>query len=154
MQSAQAGIVARITHLVARGDHLIGMFPAALTLLVMRIALAVPFWRSGVLKWESFPFEISPIAVLLFEDEFGFPFPVVSAHLAALAEVILPVLLVLGLFTRYAALGLAVMTVVIQFTVPDGWPTHILWFGLALGLMSHGGGNLALDRLRMPRREG
>lgn len=154
MQSAQAGIVARITHLVARGDHLIGMFPAALTLLVMRIALAVPFWRSGVLKWESFPFEISPIAVLLFEDEFGFPFPVVSAHLAALAEVILPVLLVLGLFTRYVALGLAVMTVVIQFTVPDGWPTHILWFGLALDLMSHGGGNLALDRLWMPRREG
>ncbi|HRE61440.1 MAG TPA: DoxX family protein [Micropepsaceae bacterium] len=154
MQSAQTGIVARITHLVARGDHLIGMFPAALTLLVMRIALAVPFWRSGVLKWESFPFEISPIAVLLFEDEFGFPFPVVSAHLAALAEVILPVLLVLGLFTRYVALGLAVMTVVIQFTVPDGWPTHILWFGLALDLMSHGGGNLALDRLWMPRREG
>lgn len=154
MQTAQTGVVARITHLVARGDHLVGMFPAALTLLVMRIALAVPYWRSGVLKWESFPFEISPIAILLFEEEFKFPFPEISAHLAALAEVTLPVLLVLGLFTRFAALGLAVMTVVIQFTVPDGWPTHILWFGLALGLMSHGGGGLALDRFWLPRRQG
>ncbi len=150
MQQGRTGVLARVTNLISRGDHLIGLFPAALALLVMRLTLAVPYWRSGVLKWESFPFEISPIAVLLFQEEFRFPLPELSAHLAAFAEVILPVLLVLGLFTRYAALGLAIMTLVIQFTVPEGWPTHVMWFGLALGLMAYGGGRLALDRVLLP----
>lgn len=151
MPSSPTGPFARILLIVSRGDHLIGLFPASLALLVMRVALAVPFWRSGVLKWESFPFEISPIAVLLFQEEFQFPLPELSAHLAGFAEIVLPVLLVLGLFTRYAALGLAVMTVVIQFTVWEGWPTHLTWFALALGLMRFGGGSLAIDRLLLPR---
>jgi putative oxidoreductase len=64
-----------------------------------------------------------------------------------LAEIILPVLLVLGLTTRAAALGLLVMTLVIQLTVPAGWPLHITWAAMALGVMAWGPGRWSLDQL-------
>jgi putative oxidoreductase len=36
---------------------------------LLRIALAVPFWRSGILKWSGF-LQLNDTAVLLFSDEF------------------------------------------------------------------------------------
>ena len=63
-------------------------------------------------------------------------------------EIILGVLLVLGLFTRYAALALLGMTLVIEiFVYPDAWPTHLSWAGLMLPIIAFGGGRVALDRL-------
>ena len=74
-------------------------------------------------------------------------------HQVILAELVLPVLLVLGLFTRYAALGLLVMTAVIQLTVPDGWANfHLPWAAMALTLVVYGGGRIALDALVKLRR--
>ncbi|MBA3520755.1 MAG: DoxX family protein [Rhizobiales bacterium] len=55
---------------------------------------------------------------------YDFPAPGLVAFAAGSAEILLPVLLVLGLATRLAALGLLVMTLVVQLTVPDGWPLH------------------------------
>ena len=53
----------------------------------------------------------------------------------------------LGLGTRFAALALLGMTLVIQvFVYPDAWPTHLSWAGLLLYLVGRGGGRLALDR--------
>jgi len=70
-----------------------------------------------------------------------------AAHLAAYAEHLLPLLLLLGLFTRVAALALLGMTLVIQiFVYPDAWPTHLSWAGLMLYLIAYGGGRLSLDR--------
>lgn len=129
--------------------------PQSLTQLVLRLALALPFWRSGVLKWDGF-LQLNDTAIYLFSSEFklhlpggpyAFPAPEIVAFLAGSAEVALPVLLVFGLASRVAALGLLVMTIVVQLTVPDGWPLHITWAAMALGVMAWGPGRLSLDHL-------
>jgi putative oxidoreductase len=127
----------------------------SLTQLVLRFALAVPFWRSGVNKWDGF-LQLNDVALLLFTSEFklhlpggpyAFPAPGVAAFAAGSAEILLPILLVLGLATRLAALGLLAMTFVVQLTVPDGWPVHVTWAAMALGIMAWGPGRIALDHL-------
>jgi putative oxidoreductase len=119
----------------------------------LRFALAVPFWRSGVNKWDGF-LQLNDVAVLLISSEFklhlpggpyGFPAPAVVAFAAGSAEILLPILLVLGLATRLAALGLLAMTLVVQLTVPDGWPVHVTWAAMALGIMAWGPGRISLD---------
>ncbi|WP_322045462.1 DoxX family protein [Paraburkholderia sp. J67] len=123
--------------------------------LVLRIALAVPFWRSGILKWHGF-FQLSDTAITLFTDEFQlhlpggpypFPAPAVFAFFSACGEVGFPVLLILGLGTRFAAAGLFLMTCIIELTVPDGWPIHITWAAMALGIAAWGPGAISLDWL-------
>src|SRR5438128_6624712 len=95
---------------------------------LLRVALAVPFFKSGLTKWDGF-LSLSPAAVFLFEDEFklhlfgqayDFPLPTAVAFFDGAAEIVLPVLLIIGLATRFSALGLLVMTGVIQLVVPDG----------------------------------
>ena len=63
------------------------------------------------------------------------------------AEILLPVLLVLGLATRFAAAALLLMTLVVELTVPDGWPVHVTWAAMALGIMALGAGRFSLDAL-------
>jgi putative oxidoreductase len=128
----------------------------------LRIALAVPFFKSGLTKWDGF-LSLSPAAAYLFEDEFklhifgqayDFPIPTTFAYLDGIAEIVLPVLLVIGLATRFSALGLLVMTGVIQLVVPDGWANfHLPWAGLALAIIALGPGALSLDHLlgELPR---
>src|SRR3984885_6683841 len=127
----------------------------SLVQLVMRVALAVPFWRSGILKWNGF-LKLSDTAVTLFTDEFmlhlpggpyHYPVPAMMAFLSGCGEILLPVLLVLGFATRFAALGLLFMTVIVELTVPDGWPIHITWAAMALGIMAWGPGALSTDYL-------
>ena len=125
----------------------------SLTQFVLRIALATPFWRSGINKWDGF-LQLNDTAVFLFSDEFklhlpggpySFPAPEAMAFLVASAEILFPILLVLGLATRLAASALLVMTLVVELTVPDGWPVHITWAEMALGIMAWGPGRLSLD---------
>jgi putative oxidoreductase len=71
----------------------------------------------------------------------------VVAFLSGCAEITFPVLLVLGLGTRFAALGLLVMTCIVELTVPDGWPIHITWAAMSLGIMAWGPGRISLDYL-------
>lgn len=127
----------------------------SLVQLVLRIALAVPFWRSGMLKWGGF-LRLNDTAVTLFSDEFmlhlpggpyHFPAPMVMAFLSGCGEIMFPVLLVLGLGTRFAGLGLLFMTVIVELTVPDGWPIHLTWAAMALAIMAYGPGTLSLDHL-------
>ena len=129
--------------------------PPSLTQLALRLALAVPFWRSGINKWDGF-LRLDDVAVLLFSSEFKlhlpggpypFPAPTAVAFLSASGEIVLPILLVLGLFTRLAAVGVLLMTLVIQLTVPPGWPVHLTWAAMALGITAWGPGRLSLDRL-------
>ena len=114
--------------------------------LFARVAIAPTFFISGQLKVTGFT--VTDSTVFLFEHEFGLPMPVVAAHLAALAENVLPVLLVVGLATRFSALALFVMTIVIQFVAPGGfWNFHILWFFVLLYVVARGPGCLSLDHL-------
>jgi putative oxidoreductase len=120
--------------------------------LVLRVALAMPFWKSGILKWDGF-LKLSDNAVALFEafelqlpgGPYPYPAPTAMAFAAGCFEVLMPVLLVLGLGTRFAAAALLAMTFVIQLTVPDGWPIHLTWAAMALALMARGAGPLSID---------
>jgi putative oxidoreductase len=116
---------------------------------LLRLAVAVPFFLSGRTKVEGL-LTITPSTRYLFAEEYRVPLlpPDLAAVLATWAEHGLPVLLVLGLFTRYAALGLLGMTLVIQlFVIPGGWPTHLLWSAPLIYLIARGPGAASLDRL-------
>lgn len=125
--------------------------PYWLVALVARVPVAGVFWQSGRTKVDSWNiFKVNDSAVFLFENEFQLPVlnPVFAAHITAIAEHVLPVLLVLGLATRYAALALLVMTAVIQiFVYPDAWPTHGTWAACFLILMTRGAGAVSVDHL-------
>ena len=129
--------------------------------LLARIGLAFTFWLSGQTKIEGLvldPFglqvqwgwpHVSESALELFRSEYALPLlpPEWAALMAATAEHVLPLMLILGLGTRVAALGVLGMTLVIQvFVYPLAFPTHALWAASALALLVHGGGRLALDR--------
>lgn len=84
----------------------------------------------------------------LFTDEYNVPLlpPETAAHLATAIELTTPVLLVLGLFTRAAALVLLGMVAVIEiFVYPLAWPTHLQWAAMLLVLLSRGAGTYSLD---------
>lgn len=121
--------------------------------LVMRLALAVPFFKSGQLKWDGF-LQLNDTAITLFTDEFmihlpggpyPYPAPTLFAFLSGTGEIVFPILLVFGFATRFAATGLLFMTLIVELTVPDGWPIHITWAAMALGIMAWGPGRIALD---------
>jgi putative oxidoreductase len=123
--------------------------PTSLLLLVQRLGIAAVFFQSGRTKVEGL-FTIPDTTVELFRSEYALPLlqPELAAYLAAGAEHLFPVLLVLGLFTRLSAVALLGMTLVIQtFVYPDAWPTHLSWAGLMLPLIALGGGRWSLDRL-------
>ena len=123
--------------------------PHDLLALATRVGIAAIFFLSGRTKVEGF-LTLTPSAYELFRTEYKLPLlpPELAAHLAAYAEHLFPVLLVLGLFTRLSALALLGMTLVIQlFVYPDAWPTHLSWMALLLYLVGRGGGALALDRV-------
>ena len=123
--------------------------PASLLLLVQRLGIAAVFFQSGRTKVEGI-FSIPDTTIELFRSEYALPLlsPELAAYMAAGAEHLFPVLLVLGLFTRLSAAALFGMTLVIQiFVYPDAWPTHLSWAGLLLPLIALGGGNWSLDRL-------
>ena len=139
-----------------------GRIPHSLVALLARFSIAGVFWKSGQTKIEGFAVDLvdgeftlgwprlSDSAVALFRDEYRLPLldPQLAATLAALGEHVLPVLLLLGLGTRFAALGLLGMTAVIQVLVyPGAWPTHGVWAVVLLGLVAQGPGRLSLDHL-------
>ncbi|WP_428679598.1 DoxX family protein [Sphingopyxis sp.] len=126
--------------------------PEALALLLLRVALAGVFWRSGQTKVvEGSVLTINPDTYDLFRSEFsGLPLdPTIAVPLTTYAEHFFPVLLILGLATRVSAGALLVMTLVIQiFVFPDAWwPVHSLWVAMAAILIVRGGGLFSLDAL-------
>jgi putative oxidoreductase len=132
--------------------------PEDLVALVSRVAIASVFWRSVQTKiagWEVFGqslqfFNVTPSTLMLFQYEYQLPLlsPNAAAYAGTAAEFFFPLLLVLGLGTRVAALGLLGVTAVIQLLVfPEAWPTHILWFAVLLYLLKHGAGKISCDYL-------
>jgi putative oxidoreductase len=155
------GSGAALAALITRTEGLLASVSPSPPLLALRFALAIPFFKSGLTKWDGF-LTLSQGARYLFEQEFKlhifsseipYPFPLAMATAAGIGELILPVLLILGLATRFAALGLLLMTAIIQLTIPDGWANfHLPWAAMALALVVFGGGRIAIDPLVMPRR--
>jgi len=138
-------------------DRLIGAMEAIpywFVALITRVSIAGVFWQSGQTKVDGF--RVADTAIELFRSEYRLPVidPVIGAYLAAFAEHFFPILLVLGLATRFAALALLGMTLVIEiFVYPDAWPTHGTWAACLLILMTRGPGPVSLDHL-IARRTG
>src|SRR5262245_48289120 len=135
--------------LLEAGRRLAERIPYSIVALVARLAVANVFWRSGQTKVEGF-FQIKDNTFFLFSEEYKVPLlpPDLAAYLATIAEHVFPVLLVVGLASRLSALGLIVMTAVIQlFVYPDAWPDHILWFAALLLILARGPGAISLDHL-------
>ncbi|WP_431259157.1 DoxX family protein [Roseateles chitinivorans] len=117
--------------------------------LACRFSIAGVFWLSGRTKVEGW-FTLTDTTFLLFRQDYALPLipPEWAAYLATGAEHLLPLLLVLGLFTRVAALGVLGMTAVIQtFVYPSGWPTHLSWAAPMLYLLGRGPGRWSLDHV-------
>lgn len=142
--------------------------PHSLIAVVARFSIAAVFWKSGQTKVEGLSIDIidgtfdfgwprlSGSAVALFRDEYKVPLlsPELAASLAAVAEHVLPMLLLMGLATRFSALGLLVMTAVIQiFVYPGAYPTHGVWAAVLLYLVARGPGIVSIDH-RLARRRG
>lgn len=117
-----------------------------LFLLALRLHVANVFWKAGWVKLQSWDSTIA-----LFENEYQVPVlsPGVAALLGTGGELVLPVLLGLGLGSRFAALGLFVINVVAVISYPDiealGLKDHILWGWLLAVVFFVGAGKLSLD---------
>ena len=125
------------------------LIPPSALLLVQRLGIAAVFFMSGRTKVDGL-LTVNDTAFELFRTDYALPFikPEIAAYAATYSEHLFPLLLVLGLFTRFAALGLLAMTSIIEiFVYPDAWPTHLSWAGLLLPLIALGGGKLSIDRL-------
>jgi putative oxidoreductase len=146
------GLLARaICWIIALFDRI----PQSLISLAARIFPAAVFWRSGQTKVEGF--HVTENAIDLFRDEYRLPLidPALGANIAAFSEHFFPVLLVIGLASRFAALALLIMTAVIEiFVYPDAWPIHGVWATCFLIVIARGPGIFSLDHLLARRRSG
>jgi putative oxidoreductase len=153
--------------LVHRAIALMSRIPEAFIAFIARFSIAAVFWKSGQTKVQGFAVDLvsgefelgwprlSDSAVALFQDEYKLPLlpPELAAPLAAMAEHVFPVLLLIGLATRFSALALLGMTIVIQlFVYPDAYATHGTWAALLLYLIARGPGALSIDHWLARRR--
>jgi putative oxidoreductase len=123
--------------------NFLGRFPLALVLLFLRFGIAGTFFKSGLNKIQSWDTTIS-----LFAEEYKVPLlPVeLAAVMATAAELICPVMIVLGLLARLGAAALLGMTFIIQvFVYPENWVEHLLWASALLYILTRGPGALSLD---------
>lgn len=130
---------------------------AAPLLLATRLYVAWQFLKSGWLKvtsWET--------TLFLFAEEYRVPLlpPAGAAALGTAGEIMFPLLLIAGLFTRYAAAGLfAVNALAVaayaHVLLSEGFEAaiaqHYLWGTLLLVLVVFGSGSLSLDALAARR---
>ena len=158
----------RDTHAVDRAIEACKRIPDSLILLLARVSIAATFWLSGQTKIEGLVLDpiglqahlgwprLADGTVELFRSEYALPLLPAepAALLAATAEHVFPLLLVLGLATRPAAAALLGMTVVIQlFVYPGAWPTHGMWAALLLLLLARGAGRFSFDHALAARRD-
>lgn len=126
--------------------------------LAMRVGVGAVFFNAGLMKYRSWD-----MTLLLFRDEYQVPLldPALAARIAMVQELTIPILLFLGLATRFAALPLLGMIAVIQtFVYPNAWAEHLVWGSILVLLIARGPGAFSVDHflarhwLRAPRTGG
>lgn len=131
-------------------NRLISFFsgiPIDLIALLARLGIGAVFLRSGLLKLDGWD---NGNTLALFQYEYQLPLipPELAAPLAMAMELTMPMLLFAGLATRFAALALFGMTLVIEiFVYPAAFDTHAVWAASLLFLMKFGSGRISLDYL-------
>ncbi|NVJ97539.1 MAG: DoxX family protein [Alphaproteobacteria bacterium] len=122
-------------------------------LLFLRAWVAKIFYLSGRTKVSDGFLTPSDTTIFLFEEEYALPFldPTLAAHMALNAETFLPLMLLFGLGSRVAALGLVGMALTIQtFVYPASFAEHATWVAALLPIIMLGAGKVSLDHpLRM-----
>ena len=152
-QEERGGAVHRLTTIVDQAVGIIRWIARpSRAQLMLRLALAVPFRKSAILKWNGF-LQLNDTAIDLFTDEFklhlpdgpyDFPAPAVMACLSGCGEIIFPVLLVLGR-DALCRIRSAVHELHRRAYRADGWPIHITRATMALAIMAWGPGRLSID---------
>jgi putative oxidoreductase len=144
----------RPVHLLARGLDCLQPILA----LGVRVWVSLQFSKSGLLKLQSWD-----STLYLFREEYHTPVlsPEVAAVAGTFGELFFPVLLYLGLFGRFGAIGMfAVNAVAVisyrQVLLAEGFEAalaqHVLWGFMLIVLMVYGPGKLSLDYLLFQRR--
>ena len=143
MDVAPHGPLAVPVRLYARITAILDSASWSILVIPMRIAAFSVFWRSGQIKladWDS--------TLGLFRDEYKVPVlpPEIAAYMATAMELGCSTLILLGLATRFAALGLIGMIAVIQtFVYPMAWPDHIQWLAFLIPIVMRGPGKFSID---------
>lgn len=140
--------------------NLFSRIPDSLIALIGRFSIAAIFWKSGQTKIEGLAIDLvsgefqfgwphlSESAHELFRSEYQLPLlpPELAAPMAAFGEHLFPILILLGLATRFSSLALLIMTMTIQiFVYPDAYPTHGVWAAVLLVLIARGPGVVSID---------
>lgn len=158
--SAESTVALKAIKLIQRQVAMFECIPDSLIAALGRFSIAAVFWKSGQTKVQGFAVDLingdfhlgwphlSDSAIDLFKTEYRLPMipPEAAAPMAAFAEHIFPILILLGLATRFSALALFGMTLVIEiFVYPDAYPTHGAWATILLYLIAKGPGKVSID---------
>lgn len=158
---------APLARLLAWATGRLDRIPNTFVAVVARFSIAAVFWNAGQTKIQGLAVNLvsgefalgwprlSDSALALFQDEYKLPLisAEVAAPMAAVAEHVFPLLILIGLATRFSALALLVMTLVIQlFVYPGAYATHGTWAAVLLYLMAHGPGRWSVDHWLVSRR--
>jgi len=131
---------------VRGGITLLERYAAPFLDLGIRLWVAQVFFMSGLTKIQSWDSTLS-----LFENEYQVPFlpPEIAAYAGTFTELFFPVLLVLGIGTRFAAGVLFVFNIIAVLSYPDlgevGLKDHHYWGLLLLITLIHGPGKISVD---------
>lgn len=128
-------------------------------LLSFRLYVAYVFFLSGLQKLRTWDDEYG--VMFLFKEEYKVPFldPEIAAYLATAGELFLPVVLVLGLGTRFFAIALSVLNIVAVIAYYDtlvkvGQVTpHIFWGACLLTNIAFGAGFFSVDHWLKSRNQ-
>ncbi len=134
--------VCQLTNPVVNGLN----FLAPLADLGLRLWVGIVFLKSGLAKIQSME-----STVMLFENEFQVPLlsATVAAYLGTFVELVFPILLIIGLGGRFAALVLFLFNIIAVISYPGlnpaGVEQHQVWGLMLLVTLLHGPGKLSLD---------
>lgn len=133
-------------------DDVVAPWAQAVLLIVLRCYVAWQFLKSGIIKIENWSSTLS-----LFQTEYHVPLlpPELAAYLGAGGELLFSSLLIIGLFSRPAALGLFFVNVMAvisypqlwEFECPAGINDHFYWGIILLVIVAFGAGRFSLDAL-------
>jgi putative oxidoreductase len=159
--AVRGGVVDTLVWLCARAVY-------ALLALGLRLVIARVFFLSGQAKIEgpgvpiqwpaggvdfvvTMPAAIKETTFQLFETQYAdLPIaPAPATYLFSYAEFVLPICLLLGFATRFAAAGLLALTMLLQIYIAPAmwWPLHVYWVSILLVLVLLGPGAISIDAL-------
>jgi putative oxidoreductase len=141
------------------------VIPYAVVALALRLVIARAFLLDGQFRIEGvrvpiaisdfsfallLPLDIKAETFATFADLYTalpVPTPLIAA-VVSLGEFILPMMLILGFGTRFAALGLLAFTALIYYAQPaELWTNYVYWAAILMVLIARGAGAISLDQL-------